>query len=324
MSDFSATLFNATVASSAISGAFELGLFHALNEKKEGVPVSQFCKDNHLDPASFYSMIYALSCFDIVRQDRDLLQKGARFDEIDRDKGYFHWMIKGYADFLANFSSLMDQRLRKGSFYRRNGKAIAQAGKDYGTAHVDSSVLDLLRSLSFHKIADLGCGSAHRILEIRREIGCKAVGIEIDSGGVALARELVQKANSEDSIQIVQGDVSQLSALEEFKDIDLISSFFMGHDLWPKERCIQIFSHFLKVFPNVRYFLFCDTYQAQLPPQQTVPTFTLGFEVFHALMGQYIPTIAEWESLFPLAGWECVQKIITGIPYTSIFLLKPK
>jgi hypothetical protein len=233
-------------------------------------------------------------------------------------------MIKGYGDFLVNSPTLLDKDRRRGPFYKRDGAAIARSGKDYGAKFVDEIVHELLDTISFKKMADLGCGSANRILEIVGKKGCKAIGIEIDSGGVEVARQNVQKSGYTDyHMQIIQGDVSRLLYRKEFEQVDLISSFFMGHDLWPKERCIDIFRNFLKVFPNIEYFLFCDTFRSNLPPKETLPTFTLGFEVFHSLMQQYIPTLDEWRELFGEAGWKCEKEIATEIPYTNIFLLKP-
>ena len=35
--------------------------------------------------------------------------------------------------------------------------------------------------------------------------------------------------------------------------------------------------------------------------------FTLGFELGHDLMGVFLPTVADWESVFDEAGWELVR-----------------
>lgn len=324
MSDQTAALlYNATVTSSAISAAFDLGLFDYMSNHDKKIPIEAFCNEKEIDLGSFHSLLYALACFDIVKIDGQIAEAGPSFDEINRNKGYFHWMVKGYDEFLADMPRLLNHENRKGSFFRRDGAAIARSGRDYGKHFVDSHVSTLLDALPFGKMADLGCGSAARLLDIVTRKGCSGVGIEIDSGGVQVARDAVEKARMADTVKVVQGDVSQLQPNELFTDVELISSFFMGHDLWPKERCVEIFRHFLKVFPKVRYFLFCDTYRSDLAPQREVPIFTLGFEVFHAFMGQYIPSRQEWHEVFNSSGWKCVKEVETDIPFTNIFLLTP-
>ncbi len=325
MTEISSHLFNSTIASCSISAAFELGFLDDLAKKNERISITKYCKENHLDQGSFHTLLRSMNGFQIVSFDeqKETVEKGAQFQSIYENKGYFHWMVKGYGKMITNIAHLLDQKNRGENFYKRDGAAIALSGKDYGKMFVDAHVTALLDAFPFKKIADLGCGSANRLLEITKSRNCQGIGIEIDLGGVNVARDAVAKAGRSDSVQIFQGDVSQLTPQNEFKDVDLLSSFFMGHDLWPRERCVEIFKNFRLVFPNLKYFMFCDTYRSDLASDEKAPIFTLGFEVFHALMGQYIPSLSEWNDLFSEAGWKKVKEVATDIPFTHIFFLEP-
>jgi hypothetical protein len=54
-----------------------------------------------------------------------------------------------------------------------------------------------------------------------------------------------------------------------------------------------------------------------------IPIFTLGFELTHAVMGQYIPLESEWLEVFDEAGWDCANAREVGIPFSKIFDLRP-
>lgn len=325
MTQTSPLLFNASIASFSISSLFEIGFFDELSQTPSGVALGPFCEKKGLDRDRLMSLIFSTKCFEVLSYDdqTDVVKGDEQFDDVFANKGYFHWMLKGYGDFLTNMTPHLEKDKHEDLMALRDGGAIARSGKDYGKMYVDALVEDLLSSIEFEKIADLGCGSANRIIEIVKQKGCRALGVEINTKGVGVARENVLKADLGEQIDIHQGDVSNLVQVPEFEDVDLISSFFMGHDLWPKERCVEIFKRFKEVFPKLEYFLFCDTFRSGEEARKDIPTFTLGFEVFHQLMGQYIPTREEWHELFGESGWTCEKEIATGIPYTNIFLLRP-
>ena len=108
----------------------------------------------------------------------------------------------------------------------------------------------------------------------------------------------------------------------EFSQVDVIFCFFMGHDLWPRANCLSTLRGIRSVFPRAKRFLLCDTYRSDLLPSDETPIFTLGFELTHAAMGQYIPGLSEWMDLFQEAGWTCVDRRDVGIPFSAIFDLR--
>ena len=146
--------------------------------------------------------------------------------------------------------------------------------------------------------------------------------MEVNAGAVDLATRLVHDEGLADRISVTLADVTKLSPRPEWEDVDVLFCFFLGHDFWPRARCLETLRTLRTVFPRAGRFLLCDTYRSDLPPSQDLPTFTLGFEFTHAVMGQYIPSVAEWMDLFVEAGWTCVDRCDVDIPFSSIFDLR--
>ena len=326
-----ARIFNSTLASAAISSAFELGLLEEL-QSKGMIHIHSYCDDANLHRPSVASIIHALACFNIVElsSDAEFARRGPVFADVYREKGYFFWLVKGYGYLLQNLADVVKCGNRPGdnsdrSFVRRSLNHIAMAGLDYGSQFVDQYFEDLLNEQPFTVACDLGCGSAERLIKIaQKHSSTQGVGVDINPGVITIAQDRIRAESLQDRLTVIQGDIRELSPRQEFTAVDLLSCFFMGHDLWPRSECKEVLDRLLTIFPQVQRFLFCDTYRSDAMPSPFIPTFTLGFELTHAVMGQYIPLEAEWLSLFKDAGWECAGKVEVGIPFSVIFDLRPR
>ncbi len=319
-----ATLFNSTITAAAISLAFEIGLLNAIAEQGS-ISVGSFCQAHGLHIASVKSCLYALQCYDIVLPgaEKDTVQAGVNFGDIFRNKGYFLWLVGGYGKMLQNLTGSIRLEKRNGTVISRDGKSIAMAGRDYGAQFVDRHFTEVLEQMPFKVVADLGCGSGERLINLARQRDdLRCVGMDLNRDAVSLAQESVTAAGLENRVTILHADVSKLTPLEVFKDVEVLFCFFMAHDLWPRENCLMALRQIRAAFPNAKRFLLSDTYRSDLPPSRQTPIFTLGFELTHAVMGQYIPSVSEWAALFEDAGWNCVGRRDLDIPFSSIFDLR--
>jgi len=319
-----AELFNAAIAASAIAAFFELGLFDEL-KKNDVVRVEEFCRRKDLHRPSILALLHALNCFDIVKLSaaNDAVSPGSAFAEALGDKGYFLWLVRGYGNLWQNLADLLPNGRGTMDSIGRNGKYIAMAGRDYGAHFVDTYFNDMLQQMPFKAAADIGCGSAERLINLAKaHPDFRGVGIDLNPEAVKLAQQRVAAAELQDRLTILHGDVRALAARPELAEVELLFCFFMGHDLWPRENCLDVLRRLRTVFPRVQRFLLSDTYRSDVPPSRYVPIFTLGFEVSHAVMGQYIPSVAEWMDLFEDAGWKCVARRDIGIPFSAIFDLR--
>ena len=316
-------VFNSAIATAAIAALDELGLFEELADGPVSMP--RFCAARGLHEMSVRALIHATACVDIVRVGAggDIVARGPEFEEALQNKGYFLWLVRGYGGLLRELATVATESERVGDFIDRNGHYIAIAGKDYGARFVDADFAGVLEAESFEVGADLGCGSAERLISLataRPEF--RGVGVEFDSKAVQHAQSRVRELGLADRVTILPGDVSRLEPQEAFDDVDVVFSFFMAHDLWPRERCIGALNTIASAFPRAERFLLCDTYRSDLPPGPGTPIFTLGFEVTHALMGQHVPSREEWLGLFEDTVWTCAGEHPVGIPFSSIFELR--
>jgi hypothetical protein len=321
-----ARIFNSALGAAAVSALFELGLFDEL-QQKQTVGLREFCERRNLHRASLLALLDVLHRSGVVELSRgeDVARPGPAFAQAYRDKGYFLWLVRGYGNMLENLATLLRNENRTGDFIRRDGRYIAMAGRDYGSQFVDPGFTEVLRQMPFRVAADIGCGSAERLIKLANQRpDFRGIGIDINAGSISVARAAVAAAGLQDRITLVHADVKELEPQPELGAVEVIFSFFMGHDLWPRANCLQSLRRIRAGFPRVKRFLLCDTYRSDLPLSEEAPIFTLGFEVTHAVMGQYIPSVAEWMDLFEEAGWACVGQREVDIPFSAIFDLRPR
>lgn len=322
----SAQIFNSTLASYAISGTFEIGLLGEI-EKLSEVNISQFCSERKLHLPSVEALIRCLVAHRILKYEAGVVSQGIEFQDVFANKGYFLWLIRGYGDCLRRAAEVCKLAKRDKEFVKRvikrDGEFIALAGKDYGHFFVDATVENVLSNLSFKCIADLGCGSGERLaMIVEKRSHCRGLGFDSDGGAVAVAKEIMTKRGLQERVRIMQADVTTLSFQPEFSEVDILMCFFLGHEMWPRSRCIDVLSRLRESFPSCSSLLLCDTYRFESTSTSDIPIFTLGFETTHSMMGQYIPQRREWLDLFPESGWRCSMCIDIGIPSSTIFVLE--
>lgn len=318
-------VFNSTMVSSALSAAYELGIIEQLHQKNT-IAIDTFCQENNLHQPSVKAIVLALCSFDIcqLNDNNNIVQQGLLFRDAYRYKGYFLWLIRGYGYLLQNLASIAKNENRYNDFIKRDGKYIALAGRDYGQLFVDSYFEELLEEFPYKFVADLGCGSAAKLINIvKKSPEVRGIGVDINTGAVKTAQTAVDNAELQARIKIVEGDISKLENQPEFNEVDVVFSFFNGHDIWPRNNCFKYLQNLHIAFPNIKRFLLCDTYRSDGIPSDNIPIFTLGFEFTHGIMDQYIPSLTEWLELFVDSGWQCVEHREIGIPFSAIFDLRP-
>lgn len=328
MKNGTATIFNATIAGSAIAAAFELGLLDELDEQ-DVVCLEEFCGSRDLHLPSVRAVLEALQCFDIVELepvgDGHVARSAGLFADAYAEKGYFSWLWGGYGSMLRDLADVSRNAKRNGDFLERDGRRIAWAGRDYGARFVDHHFARALNGVPFTSAADIGCGSAGRLIALAQERPeFRGVGVEVDDGAVRLANRAIARAGLDGRITVLHGDLRELAPAPECAGVDLVFSFFMGHDLWPRDACLETLNRVRDVFPDAGRFLLCDTYRSDSLASGDVPVFTLGFELTHAVMDQYLPSLEEWLDLFEDSAWDCVERYDIEIPYSCIFDLRAR
>ena len=145
----SASLFNATVVSSAIAAAFDLGLFEEIR-RYDNVSIRDLCDQNDLHHDSVRAILLALQTHKIVKLNSDLdwVSRDELFEQVFLEKGYFEWLFGGYGNMLQNLATMTRNKNRRGNFSNRCGQRIASAGRDYGAQFVDRFFQDCIETAS--------------------------------------------------------------------------------------------------------------------------------------------------------------------------------
>jgi len=312
---FVAQIFNSAVAASAIGAAWELGALDELAER--GVlDAHEFATGHRLDPPSVVGMFRALAAVDVVERDETKVVPGAHFDEVLRTRSFFHWLTRGSGELFRDIPAVSRTDNRTGRFHRRDSAAIAFACREISALTYDPWFWAAVDTLDFEvtAAADLGCGSGERIRQIlRRYPRARGLGLDVARPALDVAEAESRAAGLGDRVAFLEADVLSLRPRPEFVGVDLLTCFMMGHDFWPRQRCVDTLRALREVFPSARRFLLGDATRTLGVADRELPVFTLGFEFGHDLMGTVIPTVEDWESVFAEGGWRLRTKHSIGI-----------
>ncbi|KAM7183103.1 S-adenosyl-L-methionine-dependent methyltransferase [Rhypophila sp. PSN 637] len=322
----------AHIFNSAIAAAWEIGFLDELLKQQE-VSIADYAEQHDLDLASLKGLASALATVHVVKRDANTVTAGAHLDEAYRYKSLFHWLTLGSGTLFARMQHVLRNENRTGSFYSRDSAAIAYACREANAEFFDPMFWKAMGEIDYqvHSVVDLGCGSGEKLMQIlERYPGAKAIDIDITKPAVEFATAESVRRGLSHRLTFSQGDACALKHRDEFSEVDLLTSFLMGHDFWPRENCVATLKSLHTAFPNVRRFLLCDTARVLLDSpvkgdtsrsryavtEDDVPLFTLGFEFGHALMDTFIPTIEDWEGVLEEGGWRC-KKSYTFPPSLS-------
>lgn len=332
-----AKIYNSAIAAAAIPAAWEVGLLDALQDQKK-VNVSKFAEEHNLDSDSMLGVAVALAVVDVVKCDQATVTAGRLFDEAYRTKSMFHWLTLGSGGLFSRLQHVLRNENRTGNFHQRDPAAIAYACRELNHQFYDPVFWTVMEGLdyNFHSVIDLGCGSGERLMQILgRYPETTAIGIDVAGPAIEFAEAEAQKRGFGNRLSFTVGDAREIEYHDEFGQVDLLTSFLMGHDFWPRENCIATLQKLRKIFPKVRRFLLGDETRGLLhsagskPPvarvtEDNVPIFALGLEFGHVLMDVYIPTMEEWYGVFAEGGWRCVKGHELQKPaFAVIFELEP-
>lgn len=331
-----AKIFNSAVASWGIGAAWELGLLDEVRDRKKLHP-RNFASQHDLDISSTEGLVSTLVVSNILQRSvgSDMVVAGKLFDEAYRAKSQFHWLSLGSGTLFSRMQYILRNENREGNFYSRDSAAIAYACRDIDGEHFGPAFEAAMSRINFKVdcVADLGCGSGERLLQvIDRHPGSTAIGIDLAGATVKFATSEIAKRGYSDRLSFIEGDACALEPRDEFDEVDLLTCFMMGHDFWPRQNCVSTLQKLRKVFPKVRRFILGDSTRILLGikdseravTEANVPLFTLGFELGHAMMNTYLPTIQEWDGVFAEGGWRCIKKHVMPNKFSVVFELEPE
>ena len=242
-------------------------------------------------------------------------------------RGYFTWAVGGYADLFGNIAGLISGGRRFNSDVFRDEAMVALGAGQNDRAFMAETVDEVVGQLDFTAIADLGSGVSARLCRMAAARGVRGVGLDISDAATRLAEDAIRRAGLDGNVRALQADVlGVVKGTENYPvlaEVDAVMSFFLLHDLLaaPDTRS-RVMPGLREAFPKARTFVLADT---MLRPAQsadaTLPVFSAGYELAHALMGVPLHTKDTYEALFAQAGLRTRQVLAFGTPHSWLYVL---
>jgi hypothetical protein len=249
--------------------------------------------------------------------------------ETVRMRGYFTWAVGGYSEVFSHASRIASGDTDFGSGVQRDEAMVALGAGQNDRAFMADILDDVLADIDFTHIADLGSGISARVSRVvGARGGTRGLGLDISGPATEIGQRRIAEAGLADRVQAVRADILDVCYRAEHRDaladVDTVMSFFLLHDLLadPRDRS-ELLPRLRDAFPAAHTFVLADT---MLRPctegSATLPVFSMGYELAHALMGVPLHTREIYEDLFASAGLVPRRTIAFGTPHSWLYVLQ--
>lgn len=318
--------FNGYLAANVVFALDRLGLWTRL-VGHDAVDIRAFCRETGADERMTGEILRAAAAcgyLDLRPGSAALTTAG---HEMARYRGYFTWAVGGYGDVFARASGIVTGELAFGEDVCRDESMVALGSGQNDRALMSGILDDVLAGVEFDTIADLGSGTSARLCRIVADRpGARGLGLDISAAATTLAEGTIHDVGLQERVHAVQADV--LDVVDGRRpamagEVDVVMSFFLLHDLLADPRTRrQTLPRLRDAFPRTRTFVLTDT---MLRPsdggEQTLPVFSVGYELAHALMGVPLHTRETYEELFAAAGLHVQRVEPFATPHSWLYVL---
>ncbi|MFJ9642213.1 methyltransferase [Streptomyces sp. NPDC101206] len=249
--------------------------------------------------------------------------------EMLRMRGYFTWGVGGYNEVFAQAHRIATGEAEFGTDVLRDEAMVALGSGQNDRSFMAGTLDDVLADVDFSVLADLGSGISARVSRVVGERpGTRGLGLDISGPATELGHRTIAEAGLADRVQAIQTDVLDVchraAHRDKLAEVDTVMSFFLLHDLLadPATRP-QTFTRMREAFPAARTFVLADTMLRPDSENSTsLPVFSLGYELAHALMGVPLHTKETYEELFAAAGLVPRRVVPFGTPHSWLYVLE--
>ncbi|AEV87081.1 type 12 methyltransferase [Actinoplanes sp. SE50] len=318
-------VFNGYVAANVVFALDRLGVWARLVEGP--LRVTAFAGDLHVDERMFRELLRAAATFGYLTGDADTVRLTPAGVEMAAMRGYFTWAVGGYNEVFAGAAGITAGDRRFGVDIHRDEAMVAT-----GSAQNDGSFMarildDVLGELNFDVLADLGSGVSARVCRVLGDrAGARGLGLDISGPATQLAQQTIGQAGLTGRVEAIQCNVLDVVLRQEHRaalaEVDTVMSFFLMHDLLadPASRS-QVLPRMREAFPAATTFVLADTMLRPAQDESSLPIFSTGYELAHALMGVPLHTRDEYETLFAAAGLRPRRVEAFGTPHSWLYVL---
>lgn len=316
-------VYNNLILSYVIFSFNKLNLFP---EFRLGALPENVAKDKKLDLDRFFELIKVSEVMGILKSQgkkKYLTELGL---DLEENRGFFTWAIGGYSPLLESMDLFTKSPETQWLPYVR-GNYVA-VGSDEANQELMQPIFDkVIDSIDCSCVADLGCGNAGKLVKLlNRNKKLTGVGIDINPQAIEVAQKNIDTNGLSQRVDLLCENVFESLTKPEpvLEKVDLVMSFMMLHDLFNiKELEGDLFNRMKIAFPNAKYFLLADTcLDDNIRNYNTMPMFTMGYELIHKMRGIKNFNIDYYRKRFKSENIELVGQYDFGVPNTYLFVLK--
>jgi phenylpyruvate C(3)-methyltransferase len=251
--------------------------------------------------------------------------------EMIRMRGYFTWGVGGYAEVFAQAHRIVSGEAEFGTGVLRDEAMVALGSGQNDRSFMAGTLDEVLADVDFSTLADLGSGISARVSRVvGNRPGTRGLGLDISGPATELGHRTIAEAGLSGRVEAIRTDVLDVchraAHRDKLAEVDTVMSFFLLHDLLadPATRP-HTFTRLREAFPSARTFVFADTMlRPDAEGAQTLPVFSLGYELAHALMGVPLHTKETYEELFAAAGLVPRRTVPFGTPHSWLYVLEAR
>ncbi len=259
----------------------------------------------------------------VVRVDGEVHRLTPAGRALYDDRGYLIWLSGGYGAALHGFGQLLTGEQKFGSDIDRDVRWVAVGTALASAKDLRPHVAEVVREVAFERVADIGCGNGHFLVELCRTAGVAGIGVDISPDACAEARRGVTAAELDDRVEIVQADAVDLDAVPGLEDVQLVVTFFFLHEVLEHGRAVLVeyLSGLLRRLPPGAHLLTAEI----CPPESgegTLEPVTPEYALTQALMEQNLLPEREWLRVFEDAGFLITRVVRADLPGARVILAR--
>ncbi|MFI5932102.1 SAM-dependent methyltransferase [Actinoplanes sp. NPDC051494] len=321
------TAFNGFICAHVLHALERLGAFTAL-ENDGSLDILELCTRDNLDPTVVTALVRGAESFGYLHTGDGRVRATPLAKDLRRALGFFTWGVGGYHDVFANAAALARGDRSFGVDLYRDEAMIALGSAQADTALMRHILDEQIAGLDFSTLVDLGAGVSERVSRlVKARPGSRGIGVDISKAATELAADTVERHGLTGTVEPVCADVLDIlfngHHVDGADEADVVMSFMFLHDLLvDPARRDQVVPRLRAAFPNAHTFLLGDTTVRPAGTAPTLPIFSSGFELAHALMGVPIYTREAYEQLFAQGGLRLRRTVPFGAPHTYLFVLE--
>jgi len=274
--------------------------------------------DGHLDVGEFASerghdveLLSALLNY-LTTRGYFVAEQGGRFGLSQRGEasrayfGYLPMLVGSYQPMFDGLEDVLTGALSYGDGVVRDGRERALGVRALEQNLLDS-LLEVLDTLHFTKVVDLGSGSATLLCRICEPVAeRRGIGIDIDATACREAESYVRKLGLDDRVSIVLGDMADAADLPVLGagDVDLVVAMFVMHELL-KQRgragvvaCLSGIASALSDGGRLAMVEVSKPARYEATEQVFIPE----YELVHDFSNQQLASKDEWHAMVAEAG----------------------